>query len=355
MPPPDQAGLLGFKAIIFAYPTYTVLSARTNGDYGLDARVTGISQLFTLRSFNQWLWGVPADPDERREALRKRRLVAVERKTGRVEQPRKSDALAARRPVSGPLSSTFHSYAFDFIHFEETAPWPEVLGCDLLGFDPSLSASPSTKEADTASGVDTALEVPQPESPQAPSNSQIKAVKVTFPEGFSINPGAADGKVACDAASIKFETTTEAECPQFSKVGSLTLLSSALPEALPGSIYLGEPLPGNRYRIFTSADGYGTHIKLEGVGPARPPDRPADGRLRRPSAGALHPVRHAFLRLRTRPAGDPDPVRPLPGRNQLHPLGRLPARSAVGPVLRDHLGPGWGALSRPGAPVRSPA
>ena len=36
---------------------------------------------------------------------------------------------------------------------------------------------------------------------------------------------------------------------------------------LPGFVYLGEPLPGNRYRIFFVADGFATHIKLAG----RPP------------------------------------------------------------------------------------
>jgi hypothetical protein len=264
VPPPDQAGLLGFKAIIFSYPTYTVFSARTNGDYGLDARVTGISQLFTLRSFNQWMWGIPASHANDSWRFLKGGWLPENPFPIASNSPEKA-FLSSPTTCSGPLSSTFHSYAFDFIHFEKTAPWPETLGCDLLGFDPSLSASPSTTEADTASGVDIALQVPQPESPNAPSNSQIKAVRVTFPEGFTINPNAADGKVACDAASISFETRTEGNCPQFSKVGSLSLLSSALPEALPGSIYLGEPLPGDRYRIFTSADGYGTHVKLKGT------------------------------------------------------------------------------------------
>ncbi len=54
-------------------------------------------------------------------------------------------------------------------------------------------------------------------------------------------------------------------CPEFAKIGSLTLDSSALPGPLPGFVYLGQPLPGNRYRIFLVADGFGTHIKLAGI------------------------------------------------------------------------------------------
>jgi hypothetical protein len=275
VPPPDEAGLLGFKAIIFSYPTYTVLSARTDSDFGLNARVTGISQLFTLRSFNQWMWGVPASPANDEKRFVKGGWLPDNSVPVASNAPEKA-FLSSPTTCAGPLSSTFHSLAFDLIEFQKTAPWPEILGCDLLGFDPSLSASPSTKEADTASGVDTSLQVPQPESPQAPSNSQIKAVVVTFPEGFSINPNAADGKVSCTGAEAMFGTTEEAHCPQFSKIGSVSLLSSALPEVLPGSVYLGEPQPGNRYRIFATADGFGTHIKL--LGSVRPD--PQTGRLK---------------------------------------------------------------------------
>ncbi len=88
---------------------------------------------------------------------------------------------------------------------------------------------------------------------------------MTLPEGFSINPNAADGKTACSDADAHFGTEREAECPEFSKVGSLEIDSSALPAPLPGFVYLGEPLPGNRYRVFLVANGFATHIKLAGT------------------------------------------------------------------------------------------
>ena len=56
--------------------------------------------------------------------------------------------------------------------------------------------------------------------------------------------------------------------------------SSALPAPIPGSIYLGEPKPGDTYRLFLTADGFGTHVKLLGLGPRRPADRAA----RRPTS-----------------------------------------------------------------------
>src|SRR5262249_36638599 len=85
-----------------------------------------------------------------------------------------------------------------------------------------------------------------------------------LPEGFTLDSNAADGKVACTDAEARFGTREEAQCPEFAKIGTLQIHSSTLPGALPGAIYLGEPLPGNRYRIFLTADGFSLHIKLAG-------------------------------------------------------------------------------------------
>ena len=90
--------------------------------------------------------------------------------------------------------------------------------------------------------------------------------------GFSINPNAADGKVACTDAAAHFGFGTQAECPETSKIGSLEIDSSALPGPMPGFVYLGQPLPGNKYRIFLVADGFATaHQDRRGRSPRIPP------------------------------------------------------------------------------------
>jgi hypothetical protein len=262
-PAPDQAALAGFKAPFFDYPTYTEFHARTDSDFGLDARVAGISSTFPIRTYNQTLWGVPASPvhdPHRYEFIVQGFPIGAGIASSQPERP----FLSSPTVCSGPLESTFTNKAYDGVFSSKTISWPEVTGCDILGFDPSLAALPSTTEADTAAGVDIQLQVPQPQSPVAPSDSQIRHLKVTFPEGFSINPSAADGKVACSDLEARFGTTEEAQCPQFSKVGTLILTTPQLPVQLPGSIYLAEPRPGNPYRLFLTADGQGTHIKLYG-------------------------------------------------------------------------------------------
>jgi hypothetical protein len=262
VPQPGQAGLLSFKAQFFNFPTYTVISARTGGDYGLNAEVKGITAYFGLISFRQVMWGVPASPVHDADRFKT---------GGPFPEPGPISSNIAERPFLssptscvGPLSSTLTTTAYDHGVHSASAPWPETTGCDQLNFNPSLAAKPSTSEADSASGLDVSLKVPQNASPVTPSDSEIRATTVTMPAGFSVNPSAADGKTSCSDAQARFGTTEEAQCPEFAKVGTLSLDSWALPEPIPGGIYLGEPRPGDRYRLIITADGFGTHVKLPG-------------------------------------------------------------------------------------------
>ena len=44
----------------------------------------------------------------------------------------------------------------------------------------------------------------------------------------------------------------------------MDLETPALEGPLKGSIYFGEPKPGDQYRVFLIADGFGIHAKLVG-------------------------------------------------------------------------------------------
>ena len=117
--------------------------------------------------------------------------------------------------------------------------------------------------------------MPQLQSPTAPSPSEIRATTVTLPEGMSINPNAADGKTACADADARFGTEEEAHCPDSRKVGTVSLTSTALPGPIPGAIYLGQPKPGDRYRIILTANGFTYPRQTGGYRETRPPDGPA--------------------------------------------------------------------------------
>jgi hypothetical protein len=268
VPQPGQAGLLGFKGNIFNFPIYEVVEARTGSDYGLNVEVRGITQFFAIASFKQVMWGVPAAPEH--DALRFKKGGGFPTQGPIASSLPERPFLSNPSTCVGPQTTRLVTLAYDHRVRSGTAPWPATTGCDQLGFNPALSAKPSTGAADTASGLDVTLNVPQKESPVTPSDSAIKETVVTMPVGFSINPSAADGKVSCSDAQARLGTTFEAECPEHAKVGIAELDSWALPTSIPGAIYLGDPKPGDRYRLIIVADGYGTHIKLPGSVSADP-------------------------------------------------------------------------------------
>jgi hypothetical protein len=196
----------------------------------------------------------------------------VEKTTGGSEGPKApietsipiKPMLQAPTTCIGPLESTLETIAYDNEHDAASAPWPETTGCDLLGFNPSLSANPTTTETDSPSGLGVELKVPQFQDPTTPSPSELRASTVVMPKGFSINPNAADGKTVCTDAEARLGTREPEQCPEFSKVGTVVLDSSALPQPIPGYIYLGEPKPGDTYRLLLTAFGFGTAIKIPG-------------------------------------------------------------------------------------------
>jgi hypothetical protein len=265
-PSPAQAGLLAFATPALGSPIYLVIEPRTGGDYGLDGVARGINHFLPLSFIDLEFWGVPASPIHTPERNR----------------PAPCDPFyppgCGGEPSSAPLlpfldnpttcgetlTATIDVRSYDKEVTHGYSPYPQTTGCNQLTFNPSLYAQPTTKATDSASGLDVDLRVPQTSSPTVPSPSEIKESVVTLPAGFSINPNAADGKLACSSTEANFGSTAAAECPQDAKVGSLTIESSALPGPLPGYIYLGQPLPGDRYRIFLVADGYAVHVKLLG-------------------------------------------------------------------------------------------
>jgi hypothetical protein len=285
---PGQLALLATLAPLLQTPIYTVVSARTESDYGLEFKTFGIPRLVPPNEITQFTWGVPADPshDDLRwatDAFSKSAscyegdpLPALRNDEFPDElcsygQPGDNPAISPPTPFllnptscEGPLTAVLDTSGYENGTEHREAAYPETTGCDALAFNPSLSAEPTTNQADSPSGLNIDLKVPQFLSPYAESPSEIHGATVTLPPGLTIDPNVADGKLSCSDEEAAFGTRSQALCPEYSKIGSLTLESSSLPAPLPGAIYLGKPLPGNRYRVFLVADGFSLHIKLAG-------------------------------------------------------------------------------------------
>jgi hypothetical protein len=306
---PGEPGSFAFSTPLFRTPQYIVAKPRTGGDFGLDILSPSINHLTTtIRGVRIVTWGVPADPihdnlrmlqGELRPALSETaRICQGDFQTESTEDPHTmltycGNILGQHEhhpvPANSPpapllgnptvcgkdLTATIKVVSYDTGVTHGEYPWPRTTGCELLSFNPSLAAQPTTTEADTPSGLDVELKVPQPQSTDVPSASEIKSLTVKLPEGFAINPNAADGKTWCTDEEAKIGTELEAQCPEFAKIGSLEIESATLPGPLPGYVYLGESKPGDRYRIVLTGDGFGVHVKI--LGSIRPD--PATGGL----------------------------------------------------------------------------
>ena len=164
-----------------------------------------------------------------------------------------------------PLATSLEVQTYeDPEHFSVAkSSYPAVVGCEKEEFKPLLYASPTTNETDAPSGLDINLVDPQFEG-FASSPSELQSATVTLPPGLTINPDAADGQTACTEDQANFHSEGPADCPDQSKIGTFVLHSVALEGALDGSVYIGEPQPGNQYRVFLTASGFGMNVKLVG-------------------------------------------------------------------------------------------
>ena len=301
-PAPGQAGRFAFTLPFGSkIPQFLGVSSRTESDYGLDITAEGISHLVPLEYTAPIFWGVPGEhfydalritPSEGGGELGGQiqcsetpipalvekdiaKLKAACDQFGWTVRDNPSSLPIApmmQNPTTcaGPLESRIDVLAYDLGRTSATDPWPATTGCDGLSFDPSLAANPTTTNTDSPSGLEVAINVPQFQDPTTPSPSELKASLMTLPEGFSLNPSAAPGKQTCSDEQSSVGTRNEAQCPEFSKVGTVTIDSSALPAPIHGFAYLGEPKPGDPYRLVVTANGFGVAVKLLGTVKADP-------------------------------------------------------------------------------------
>jgi hypothetical protein len=273
VPHADEAGLTGFYVVGVQTALFVVLHARTGSDYGLDATTSAIYQFFALTTTQVHIWGVPADPSHDASRFPVGTTEGIDGCKPYPEGcygPVKSTSPPApylQNPTTcGVALTASHSITYySGVEVEAEDGWPATTGCDQLTFNPSLTATPTTQAGESMSGLDVTLTVPQTQSPTTPSPSEIKTVAMTLPEGFSLAPNAANGKVACADEELSITTEDPAHCPEFAKIGTASIDSSALPGPIQGSVYIGQPLPDQTYRIFVTADGFATHVKLKGA------------------------------------------------------------------------------------------
>ena len=163
-----------------------------------------------------------------------------------------------------PLSSTLEVQTYqdpEATSQAETA-YPASTGCDQLGFNPSLYATPTTDVAYSPSGLEIDLSDPQQLSPSVPSQSELRSVVLRLPEGMSINPQLPEKLAACSDSEAALGSEEAAACPEEALLGTAKLQLVGVAEPLEGEIYLGESGSKEEARLLLIAEGSGVELKL---------------------------------------------------------------------------------------------
>jgi len=287
-PAEGETARFSFVVPVLDIPIAIPVAVRTTTDYGLRFTVKDISQLTPLASAKMTFWGYPASESHEAQRFPKGspgHPAGCPKEAGTAcnsATPTRS-SVPNQPLIDNPttcsaqkLTSTLEveTYADPTHHPASEATYPPIEGCENEVFKPVLQASPTTTETDSASGLNVDLKSPQFLT-FAAEPSEIRAATVTLPEGFNVNPDAADGQTECTEAQANFNSEGPASCPDTAKIGTFSIGTPALPQRLEGSVYLGEPKPNDQYRLFMMASGFGINAKI--VGSVKP--NPVTGRL----------------------------------------------------------------------------
>jgi hypothetical protein len=250
------------------YPNVINVRIRSQSDYGATASVEGALSPFPPVAATTTVWAVPADPSHDSQRITPQEAIEGKKPPGGGRSSSLPPAPLMVNPTRCglPLAVDFTavSYQLPDQPVSMSAPLGAISGCGKLGFAPSFSAIPTTDEAAAPSGLDATVTLPQNEAVEGLATSHIRDVKVTFPTGMTIAPGAADGQRACSDAQAGYESLQPAHCPDASKLGVAEIDVPALERPLQGALYLRTPEPGDLFRVWLIADDLGLHLALPG-------------------------------------------------------------------------------------------
>jgi hypothetical protein len=160
---------------------------------------------------------------------------------------------------------------------------PPVTGCEKLEFTPSFGFAPGTTVGSSGTGATATLKIPQENllEPTKLAEPALKKAVVSLPAGVTLNPSSANGLEACSEAQMGLVTTTgdlpnpirfdesAPNCPDGSKLGTVTVRTPLLEEEVGGTIYLAEqernPF-GSLLAIYLAIESprFGLEVKLAG-------------------------------------------------------------------------------------------
>jgi len=260
--------LAAFKFEAADIPVYINAKLRTGDDYGLHITNLDAPTNISPNLVKFIFWGVPADPawnSIRGDAC----IEATAIGPGFMPVPRSAAGCPAsvpgpRKPLLtlptscvGPLDTFLQINSWlgstdseEFTSHDNSMVPLGNEGCNAVPFAPTLEARPTTNLADSPSGLDVNIHIPQSEDPDEIASAHLRDSVVTLPAGMAVNPASANGLGACTEAQFGFTEmegdivhTTEApaSCPKEAKLGTVQVDTPALDHPVPGEVYIAQP------------------------------------------------------------------------------------------------------------------
>lgn len=271
-PPAGVPARFGFSTAGLA----NVLDAELGPGGELSMHASRMSQFLSFAGLKVVLWGVPADPahDPQRACPGLSPPTQALGEVGPSCPAEVSPRAFLRLPSSCAKPATMLAQVSSWVHPEDfrsssvvlhrspgllgdpaapgsyPAPYPGLssdqwgppqgfTNCGQVPFAPSMTVRPGSQAADSPTGLDIQMSFPQTgfSDPDAISEADLESGTFTLPAGLSLNPGVANGLTACTPAEVDLESSSEAKCPNSSKLGTVELSTPVLSEPLVGSIY----------------------------------------------------------------------------------------------------------------------
>ena len=245
---PGITAQLGFDAVV----VNQVLDVNVRpGDSGLTITSPSIENTYEPHDISVTIWGIPGSHEH--DAERGRRCYetttpGVAQCRGGGEEVNGTPKPFLSNPTScGPTVATMKANSW-----EEQETWseasteiPPIVECERVPFSPAIAVQPTTDAAESPSGLDVSLLVPQTwEDRETVSTSNLKGTLLKLPVGYTVNPSAGSGLGVCSPEQYAAETAGGAEgsgCPEESKIGSVEVETPVLSEKLAGAVYVAKP------------------------------------------------------------------------------------------------------------------
>jgi hypothetical protein len=308
--PPGSAARLGLS--VFGVTVVLDGAVRNGRDYGVDVAGRNISEGIGLAGITVDAWGAPASPvhdaeracpGENAPSLGGNSCESEAEEVAFLRMPTSCEQEATGLLYTVRADSWFHPG--DFVSrsirshnapgyplpaepsifpagYSGPTEWGAPQGptdCEDVPFEPSISVQPTTQAADSPTGLEVDLQMPQEslEEPGAIATSDLRDAAVTLPKGMTVNPSSATGLEACTPAQIGLTTPVGDQTPEFSeaaptcpagsKIGSVDIETPLLEEHVVGSLYLAQQSQnpfGSLISTYIVARANGILLKLAG-------------------------------------------------------------------------------------------